>query len=94
MENGMRELLFNVNQKYLVQVEQQQYWIESDLIRPNTIIDQKRNVPFEYRPGQFLRNETKSTNKIVSDEKVSSSPPDSSSISPQIESSNDLKKNV
>ncbi len=26
--------------KYLVQVEQQQYWIEFDLIRPNTIIDQ------------------------------------------------------
>jgi hypothetical protein len=26
--------------KYLVQVEQQQYWIDSDLIRPNTVIDQ------------------------------------------------------
>jgi len=26
--------------KYLVQVEQQQYWIDFDLIRPNTIIDQ------------------------------------------------------
>ncbi|CAF1257588.1 unnamed protein product [Rotaria sp. Silwood1] len=75
--------------KYLVQVEQQQYWIDLDLIRPNTIIDHKRNVPFEYRPGQFLRNETKSTNKIVPDEKVLSSPPDSSLIS---ESSNELKK--
>ncbi|CAF1312835.1 unnamed protein product [Adineta steineri] len=74
--------------KYLVQVEQQQYWIDFDLIRPNTIIDQKRNVPFEYRPGQFLRNEIKSTTKIVSDEKVLSSPPDSS----QIESSNISKK--
>ncbi|CAF1188138.1 unnamed protein product [Rotaria sordida] len=78
--------------KYLVQVEQQQYWIDFDLIRPNTIIDHKRNVPFEYRPGQFLRNETKSTSKIVSDEKILSSPPDSSSISSQIESSNELKK--
>jgi hypothetical protein len=80
------------SRKYLVQVEQQQYWIDFDLIRPNTIIDQKRNVSFEYRPGQFLRNETKSTNKIVSDEKVSSSSPDSSSTSPQIESSNESKK--
>ncbi|CAF4981461.1 unnamed protein product, partial [Rotaria socialis] len=25
--------------KYLVQVEQQQYWIDLDLIRPNTIVD-------------------------------------------------------
>lgn len=70
--------------KYLVQVDQQQYWIESDLIRPNTVLDQKRNVSFEYRPGQFLRNESKSsTNKILSDEKISSIPADNS---------NDLKK--
>lgn len=67
--------------KYLVQVDQQQYWIESDLIRP----DQKRNVKFEYRPGQFLRNESKSSaNKLVfTDEKLSSTPADTS---------NDLKK--
>lgn len=27
------------SRKYLVQVEQQQYWIEFNLVRPNTIID-------------------------------------------------------
>ena len=30
--------------KYFVKVGQQQYWIESDLIRPNTILDQVRKV--------------------------------------------------
>jgi len=32
------------SRKYLVQVEQQQYWIDFDLIRPNTIIDQVAEV--------------------------------------------------
>ncbi|CAF0918975.1 unnamed protein product [Adineta ricciae] len=74
--------------KYFVKVGQQQHWIESDLIRPNTILDQKRNVPFEYRPGQIHRNDTKSTNKIVSDEKLASSPTDP----PQTDSSIDLRR--
>ncbi|CAF3628281.1 unnamed protein product [Rotaria socialis] len=78
--------------KYLVQVEQQQYWIDLDLIRPNTIVDHKRSVPFEYRPGQFLRNETKSRNKIVSDEKVLSSFSESSSICSQNDFTKDSKQ--
>ncbi|CAF1225896.1 unnamed protein product [Rotaria magnacalcarata] len=78
--------------KYLVQVEQQQYWIELDLIRPNTIIGHKRSLPFEYRPGQFLRNETKSRNTIVSDEKVLSSFSASSSICSQNDFTKDSKQ--
>jgi len=57
--------------KYLVQVDQEQFWTDFDLIRTNSLVDQKRNAPFEYRPGQFLRNEMKSPTKFVSDEKIS-----------------------
>ncbi len=41
--------------KYLVQVEQQQYWIDSDLIRPNTIIDQVEEN--EYPGGRIGFND-------------------------------------
>ena len=55
--------------KYLVQVEEQQYWSEVELIRSKSsggeLGEKKRTVPFEYRPGQFLRNESKSPTKII-----------------------------
>ena len=48
--------------KYLVQVEQQQYWIDFDLIRPNTILDQVGRSFFffvRWKENEFLFIETK-----------------------------------
>ncbi len=50
--------------KYLVQVEQQQYWIESDLIRPNTIIDQVGKFSYLLKFDLLFRNEMYHLNTV------------------------------